>query len=172
MLWFIDYQQCRSFPGSARALEGGTGLAESLTGNLRGENLIWMLGNFPEVDRKKNAPAQLCAESTDPQLGSTDLRLAGNPSFSCIHSGSLCRAFPFSRTRGLLTSLSHTELWDAHPSAAPLLGKLRQWSGPECFYLICALHGGSGQIPGYCTPNFKCSRGSCTPGTANQQSSP
>lgn len=40
------------------------GLAEILTGNLKGENLIWMLGSFPEVDRKKNAPAQLC-ESTD-----------------------------------------------------------------------------------------------------------
>lgn len=29
------------------------GLAEILTGNLKGENLIWMLGSFPEVDRKK-----------------------------------------------------------------------------------------------------------------------
>lgn len=42
------------------------GFTERLTGNLKGEYLIWMLGNFPEVDRKENAPAQLC-ESRDPR---------------------------------------------------------------------------------------------------------
>lgn len=108
----------------------------------------------------------------NPQI--QDTSKAGKPSFSLIHSGCQCCTFSFPRRRKLLTSLSHTELWDAHPSHPHCWG---HWA---CRVALSVLASSVPSIRALDKPlciappilKQKRSRGSCTPGTTNQQSSP